>query len=283
MPNVWETQLILKVQAGSRAYGLDGPDSDHDSRGICMPPRQALLGLASFEQHQSEGGDHVVFGLPKFVRLASEGNPNLVETLYTEDLLFCNRFGERLRVERDLFLSRQVADRFGHYALQQLKRLKNHYRWWAQPPQEPSPAAFGARPGAEGRPKFADAASRLAFDTAQKEWTNFQRWQRERNPLRAQLEQRHGYDTKHAMHLCRLLRMAQEILTDRRVLVRRPDREWLLAVRQGAWSYDELLSWATEAEARVRCEGRDVGPIAGDEVVDAHDGVVAVEERLAQV
>ena len=38
-----------------------------------------------------------------------------------------------------------------------------------------------------------------------------------------------------------------------------------------------------EAEARVRCEGRDVGPIAGDEVVDAHDGVVAVEERLAQV
>ena len=47
---------------------------------------------------------------------------------------------------------------------------------------------------------------------ALREWQQYQEWTRSRNPARAELERRHGYDTKHAMHLIRLLRMAVEIL-----------------------------------------------------------------------
>ena len=126
--------LILQVRAGSHAYGLAGPHSDQDSRGVCIPPKAALLGLQSFEQWQDEKSDNVVFGLPKFVRLALEGNPNLIETLFTEDILHIDRFGQRLLEHRQLFLSRKVAERFGHYAIAQLKRLENHHRWWAHPP-----------------------------------------------------------------------------------------------------------------------------------------------------
>ena len=42
------------------------------------------------------------------------------------------------------------------------------------------------------------------------------------------------------MHLVRLMRMAIEILGEGAVRVRRADRDELLAVRDGAWSYDEL-------------------------------------------
>lgn len=54
---------------------------------------------------------------------------------------------------------------------------------------------------------------------------------------------------KHAMHLVRLMRMCREILADGKVIVKRPDREELLAIRNGAWSYDELIEWADKQNA----------------------------------
>ena len=80
-----------------------------------------------------------------------------------------------------------------------------------------------------------------------KRWKQFLAWKKQRNPDRAELESQHALDTKHAMHLVRLMRMCREILETGQVVVKRPDREELLAIRNGAWSYDELIAWA-EAE-----------------------------------
>jgi hypothetical protein len=257
---VWEQHLILRVKAGSQAYGLDTPESDLDTRGICMPPKEALLGLTPFEQHQDETGDNVVFSLQKFVRLALEGNPNLIETLFTEDILFINNFGERLLEQRQRFLSRRVAERFGHYALQQLKRMENHHRWWANPPQQPDPRDYGAVTSSSGAYRFPDAQRKLAFERDGKVWSHYERWRRERNPKRAALEQKFGYDTKHAMHLCRLLKMGQEIVSRGEVLVRRPDAPWLRQVREGLFNYQELLQWAQSQEMQLR-ELRERSPL----------------------
>jgi predicted nucleotidyltransferase len=87
---------------------------------------------------------------------------------------------------------------------------------------------------------------------ARKHWEQFQRWQRERNPKRAALEAEHGYDTKHGMHLIRLLRMGLEILRDGEVRVRRDDAQELLAIRHGALSYDELIGKAEALEQGMR-------------------------------
>ncbi|MFO7561799.1 MAG: nucleotidyltransferase domain-containing protein [Enhygromyxa sp.] len=87
---------------------------------------------------------------------------------------------------------------------------------------------------------------------ARKRWEQFQRWQRERNPKRAALEAEHGYDTKHGMHLIRLLRMGLEILRDGEVRVRRDDAGELLAIREGALGYDELIAEAEALEQQMR-------------------------------
>lgn len=82
------------------------------------------------------------------------------------------------------------------------------------------------------------------YNARQKDWEAYQLWKQQRNPARSALEAKFGYDTKHAMHLVRLLRMCREILTTGQVLVKRPDREELLAIRAGAWRYEDLLTWA---------------------------------------
>jgi predicted nucleotidyltransferase len=93
------------------------------------------------------------------------------------------------------------------------------------------------------------------YGNAARQWQQYQTWNKERNPKRQDLEAAYGYDTKHAMHLVRLLRMAREILSGEGVKVRRPDAEELLAIRAGAWSFERLEAWAVEQEATL-------GPIA---------------------
>jgi len=61
----------------------------------------------------------------------------------------------------------------------------------------------------------------------------------------------HG-NCKHAMHLVRLLRMGVEALRDEEIIVKRPDAEELLAIRAGAWSYDELIKYAEDMDKQVR-------------------------------
>lgn len=83
------------------------------------------------------------------------------------------------------------------------------------------------------------------------DWDSYQEWKRSRNPQRAVLEEKFGYDTKHGMHLVRLIRMCREILTTGEVLVKRPDREELLAIREGALPYEKLVEWADSQETEL--------------------------------
>ncbi len=95
------------------------------------------------------------------------------------------------------------------------------------------------------------------FRGAVDRWKNYQKWLRERNLDRALLEFKYGYDVKHGMHLVRLLRMAREILTLGKVIVRRPDAEELKAIRRGAWTYPQMLAFAERENAALAELARD--------------------------
>ena len=86
---------------------------------------------------------------------------------------------------------------------------------------------------------------------AKREWDQYQNWKKTRNPARAALEEKYGYDTKHAYHLVRLIRMCREILTTGKVLVKRPDREELLTIRNGAWTYEQLIEFADREDKEL--------------------------------
>jgi tRNA U34 5-carboxymethylaminomethyl modifying enzyme MnmG/GidA len=63
----------------------------------------------------------------------------------------------------------------------------------------------------------------------------------------------HGknYDAKNMMHTIRLLEMATEIAIHQKVMVRRPNREYLLQIRRGEFSYEELVSMAEEKTLKL--------------------------------
>lgn len=103
-------------------------------------------------------------------------------------------------------------------------------------------------------PKFVVKVCMDEFRKDKENHNNYWDWKRTRNPKRHELEEKFGYDTKHAMHLVRLLRMGREILTTGEVLVKRPDAQELLDIRNGAWSYEEILKWAEAEDKLIRGE-----------------------------
>lgn len=277
-----DRRTILLVRHGSYAYGLNTPQSDEDFKGVCIKPKEAYFGFVQrFEQFEhmgskTDGVDKVVYSLDKFVKLAADCNPNIIEVLHVDDfdVLACDAFGEELRDKRNDFISKKAKHTFSGYAHTQLKRIKTHREWITNPPTEPpsrekfglsaetklSPSELGAAQAQwkselemqqAGLPKnlITLYTKEHQYQAAATRWTQYQTWLKTRNPARANLELKFGYDTKHGSHLIRLMRMCKEIMSGMGVIVKRPDREELLAIKMGGRELDSLIEEAERLEA----------------------------------
>lgn len=107
---------------------------------------------------------------------------------------------------------------------------------------------FGSIPT---RVDFTVVFDEAQYDVAYADWKNYWDWKENRNEVRSDLELKFGYDTKHASHCVRLLRMGVEILEDQGVIVKRPDAAELLEIRSGAWSYEKVLEYAEAMEKKI--------------------------------
>ena len=309
-PDWLQERTIFLTRYGSHAYGTNTPESDLDLRGIAVAPIEYYLGFSKkFEQAVSSSPtDLCVYDVQKFMNLAADCNPSVIEILWVDesDVLYENYCGRLLREARELFLSQKAKHTFSGYAISQLKRIDTHRRWLLKPPVAPPTRAEFDLPerrllsvdqqgaalarmqqlidsweldltdlddarriylleqlakvieertsGDETRQAgrllgfndnmldYLDREKR--YQAAQRQWEQYNEWKVNRNPARAALEAKMGYDGKHAAHLCRLLRMCREILETGKVQVRRLDAEELLAIRNGAWTYEQLREFA---------------------------------------
>lgn len=334
--------LIFLTLHGSHAYGTATPTSDYDIRGIGIGPLQGYFGTQPWEQlhgsdpflvdklkqrfpHAPDDLDSEIYNLTKFVRLAADSNPNILDVLFAhpDDWLVSSPSWDTLHRHRHLFLSMRVQHTYTGYAMSQLKRIQTHRRWLLSPPAKKPERADFQLPDTRslvpkdiqdmveallkkkidewqldsfaesmdddqredfryalrsyfemihGRPMLSDgdhereqAAIQIGlsgeifsrieaerrYRQALHEWKQYQTWLVQRNPARSALEAQFNYDTKHASHLVRLLLSAEEILTSGNLSVRHPHAELLRQIRQGAWTYDHLIAWATEQENTI--------------------------------
>jgi predicted nucleotidyltransferase len=103
-----------------------------------------------------------------------------------------------------------------------------------------------------GTPLFIVKFNRAVYASAKENWEHYWEWKKNRNKSRSVLEEQFGYDTKHAMHLVRLLRMGAEALETGVLNVRRPDAAELLTIRNGAWTYEQVVEYAEMMDNHVR-------------------------------
>lgn len=67
---------------------------------------------------------------------------------------------------------------------------------------------------------------------------------------RAEIVEAHGYDTKFAYHVVRLIGEVEQILAEGDIDLQR-DNEQLKAIRRGEWTEERLRSWFAEKETQL--------------------------------
>ena len=137
-----ERWTILRVPAGSTLHGLNLPGKDdQDEVGICIEDVEGVVGFSEFDQYiyrsaaEREGKqdapsqpgdlDLTIFGLKKFLRLAMQGNPQIVQCLFvpTPLCLVKTCIGAQLQEMAPLIISRKAGKRYLGYMEAQRQRL----------------------------------------------------------------------------------------------------------------------------------------------------------------
>lgn len=235
---VAERGCILRSLVGSAVHGLANPGTDdRDELGVCIEPREYVLGLRQFEHFvyrtRAEGEpsgpgdlDLTIYGLKKYARLALKGSPTTLLLLYAPSDALVQRtpLGEELQRLAPAFVSRRSGRSFLGYV-------------------------EGQRRGFLGESKGSRA--------------------RERSP-------NHAYDTKYAMHALRIAHQGVELMRTGRITlpIAEPVRSALREVRSGALPRRAVSVRLDEAitELAQSIEAADV-PAAPD--YDAVDGFLA--------
>jgi uncharacterized protein len=137
-----ERTTILRVPAGSNLHGLSLPGKDDsDEVGICIEDIDAAMGFSEFEQYiyrtaaEREGKhdapsqhgdlDLTIFSLRKFLRLAMQGNPQILQCLFVPQALWISgdARGAQLQELAPLIVSRHAGARYLGYLEAQRQRL----------------------------------------------------------------------------------------------------------------------------------------------------------------
>lgn len=209
---------LLVAQVGSVAHGiaLSGTD-DKDYMGVCIEPKEYVIGLKHFEQHvyrtQPEGVrsgagdiDSIVYSARKYASLALKGNPTILLLLYVpkEMIEYISPLGQELRDLHEAFASRRAGQCFLGYMTAQTQRLL----------------------GLRGQLRV----------------------------YRQELIDKYGYDTKYAGHIIRLGFQGVEYLSSGRITLPMPEeqRRFVLAIREGKVEQDVMLTKAGELTAELK-------------------------------
>lgn len=132
-------KIISRIRAGSRLYGLSTPQSDEDFVSVFIPTAEYLLGLKKVEEvdlstkkksssttrNKIGDVDDKYYALPKFLHLALQNNPNIVELLFAnkENILVSSDIWEELVSNADKIISQKIYYTFKGYAHSQKKTL----------------------------------------------------------------------------------------------------------------------------------------------------------------
>lgn len=287
--NKLNENIILLTTGGSYAYGTNintaNHVSDFDLRGIYLNSKEEILTMNCSEKpFENRELDVTIYPLIQIVKLLINSNPNTIEILGTkeEQLFIISEEGRMLRENASLFLSKRAYSSFGGYAIQQLRRLENALARDSYPQKEKEKHIMGSiekqmmtfvdryKSITKDQLKlYVDKSDKLDFDEEIFIDINLKHYPlRDLKGMYSEMSQViNDYSTlnhrnnkkdtlhllKHAMHLIRLLLMGSEILEGKGInTYRENDRELLLDIRNGKYTYDEIFQMVDVYDKRFK-------------------------------
>lgn len=117
--------IIYECITGSHSYGTATPASDIDIKGVFVLPPEFYPSIFNLPSEVSDIRQDVkFFELSKFMKLASECNPTIIEILWSprDCVKFESEAWKEIAKNRNLFVSKKALNTFTGYAHAQIKK-----------------------------------------------------------------------------------------------------------------------------------------------------------------
>lgn len=317
-----QDHAILVTQCGSKLYGTDTPSSDEDKVGIYVPPKEFFIGFKSFpsdeinqnivskradSKNNKDAVDFKLYDIRKFIRLAIQNNPNIIELLFVNysSIDFCSKEGSLLLENADLFPTMEIVSRFLGYAksqkskmivkstnMQDLFKLKTFLEKIINAPKH----QIFLMDYEEDLKKLFDDNLKIDKRFYNVGDLNVQRNITVKNAYDLVRERvskfssryddyisKYGFDTKFASHLIRLLLEAKELLETGKLVFPLKDASFLKDIKLGKYNIKEIIDYSNELILEIkRLEEKQPLPKKPDikkieklqmEIIETHLGV----------
>ena len=215
---ILRNNIAFSSVMGSRAYGLERPESDTDRRGFYVLPANAHWSARTNSdfrkqiEFSQQGGDNAVYWeVGRFLEMLVSNNPNMLETLFSPVVEICSDLAKPLIDQRERFLSKRIIKTYRGYAIQQFEKLRANKEACEE---------LGLKPKTYTNPGCVEGTRDIALSR------------------------------RNAMHMVRMMIGGVSALRDHCVQVDvREYRDELLAIRAGTMSLKGAHAWFQELQA----------------------------------
>lgn len=281
-----EKNKILEIITGSFLYGTSTSESDKDYYGIFMPSIEYVLGFRRCEEvdfsiiEKDETGkntknalDRKFYEFRKFIKLAMECNPNIIEILFVnkENTIFINEVGKELVDMRHVFPYKGLKAKFLGYAFSQKHKMvikKDHYfdlisardyinkfdddmylmqlavvshpNFIKSTYDDKQNIKFVVIGDLNITPSKTIKSTKLILDNRINAVGN-----------REELLLKYGFDTKFASHLVRLMLEGIELLKTGELIFPLKEASMILDIKNGKWVIDKVLKFSEDLEKEI--------------------------------
>ena len=284
---VAENNKILEIVTGSHLYGTASETSDRDYVGIFLPDITHVLGFKTVEEvdfsvidkdangkNTSKALDRKLYEFRKFMKLAMECNPNIIEILFVnnENIVYANDIGKELLSIKHMFLHKGLKQKFCGYAYAQRHKMvikKDTYFNLINGLSYLNTQNYGKtllEIVVTGNPPYfvkkqLDKNENISFiqigdlnfmpSTTVKTAQNKIQERIDKVGNREELLTKYGWDCKFGMHLIRLLLEGMELLKTGGLKFPLEYADVLKDIRNGKWEMTKVLDYSYELEKEI--------------------------------
>ena len=285
-----EKNKILEFKVGSYLYGTNTENSDTDICGIFLPNIEYVLGFKTCEEvdlsvidklengkNSSKALDKKYYEFRKFIKLALENNPNILEMCFVnnKNITFINDIGRNLLRIKHLFPYKGLKQKFLGYAFSQKHKMvikkdnyfdfKNYQSYIITKYKNNLSKSLIELIFEGNYPYFIkkslDKYGNINFVTVgdvnfMPATTLYKSLNMIEDRLskvgnREELTLKYGYDCKFGSHLIRLMLEGVELLTTGNLEFPLKDANLIKDIKQGKWKLEEILDYSNELELQI--------------------------------
>ena len=214
-------------------------------------------------KNTSDAVDFKLYSLSKFVRLALDNNPNILELLFVNDenIMFINDIGKNLLDLRYEFLSSNIKHRFLGYAFSQKHKMiikLDNYEKLVGAMEFLEKCELRFMLDIQHHPLFNRKRDHISIGDMNVPATVTIKKARKmvadrlaKFGNRKELVSKYGYDTKFASNLIRLITEGLELLKTGNLVFPLKNVELLRDIRNGKYTMEEVLNMANEMEKEL--------------------------------